>query len=129
MKMGCSLLMLCVLLLCACGENKEVYLNGFSKFVDQVREEGHTYTEVDWERSHKHHDEFVRILNQRFGKKLTESDRVTISKLKGTYAALKIKNEVRKMQEILEAENQNILTSDSIASEEISWDEAYRESE
>lgn len=104
------LFILIVLLLYAC-ESKDTYLNGFKNFVNNVRRDSPQYTDEDWEQAEKHYYEFLKIFNNKFAKDLNEFDKVEISKLKGRFAALKIKSQARKLKidEILEAENEEVL--------------------
>jgi uncharacterized protein YxeA len=57
---------------------KEDYLLRYKKFIQQVEYEHKRYTEKDWLKADRRLNKINTILNNRFGKKLTTEDKITM---------------------------------------------------
>lgn len=84
-------ILLGILLFVGCSYTKENYLNDFSSFIEEVKVSSSSYSEADWAEIDKQYDEYAVEKYKKFKSELTPEEMLTISKLKGTYAALKIR--------------------------------------
>ena len=87
-------LMFAVLVLCACNDSKETYLIDFNSFVEDVKTESPNYTEEDWNAANTKYDKFITIIDEQF----IPEEKMNLSKQKGIYQALKLKNKANKLR-------------------------------
>ena len=82
-----------VLLMISCSvfATKDNYIKDFSSFINDVKGSCANYSEADWTNADKQYKEFANDKYEKFKTKLTTEDELTIIKLKGTYAAFKVK--------------------------------------
>lgn len=95
-------LIFAVLSFCGCSENKDSYLISFGNFVEEVNNDFPNYTEVDWESADDKYYEFVTIIEQKIGDRLTSDDKVKLAKQKGAYKALHLKGKAKQAKDNLE---------------------------
>lgn len=84
-------ILLAILLFVGCSYTKENYISDFSSFIEDVKTNSSNYSESDWIRVDKQYDEYAGELYEKFKPELTTEEMLTIGKLKGTYAVLKVK--------------------------------------
>lgn len=97
-------LMFAVLVLCACNDSKETYLIDFNSFVEDVKTESPNYTEEDWNAVNTKYDKFITIIDEQFSEQLTPEEKMNLSKQKGIYQALKLKNKAKQAKDSIENE-------------------------
>ena len=78
------------LVLTACSQTKDSYLEGFKLFVESVQKNAQDYTKADWEKADEQFTKLKDSYNN-FSKQMTSDEKGEVIKLESTYAALKLK--------------------------------------
>jgi capsular polysaccharide biosynthesis protein len=75
--------------------SKDNYIKDFSIFIQDVKTKSPTYTEKDWADADLQFENFTVKQYEQFKTELSENDKETIGKLKGSYYVYKFKKETK----------------------------------
>ena len=93
------LTLLLFLMGCSAFDSKTNYIEDFSSFVQETKDNCAKYTETDWAYADKQYDKYTVEQYEKFKLKLTSEEIESIGKLKGVYTALKIKKGANELLE------------------------------
>jgi len=75
---------------------KDDYLLRYKNFIQQVQSEHERYTEKDWLKADRRLNNINTVLNNRFGKKLTSEDKITMGIYRMRYDYYRYSGTVKK---------------------------------
>jgi hypothetical protein len=70
---------------------KANYIQDFSSFVTNAKDNCNKYSEANWSNSDHDYENFAVVQYEKFLPELSFEEKITIGKLKATYTALKVK--------------------------------------
>lgn len=95
-----SIFILIVFLIgCSAFYSKSNYIEDFTSFVKETKDNCAKYTEDDWVNADKQYDKYTGELYEKFKLELTSEDKLAIGKLQGAYTVLKVKKGANELLE------------------------------
>lgn len=91
LKSYCGLTLILLMISCGAFYTKDNYIEDFRSFVKDVKDNCTTYSETDWADIDKQYDKFAVDYYEKFKPELSSDEKLSINKLKGAYAVLKVK--------------------------------------
>ena len=92
-------LLLLFLIGCSAFYSKSNYIEDFTSFVQETKDNCAKYTEEDWVNADEQYDKYTVELYEKFKLELTSEDKLTIGKLQGSYTVLKVKKGANELLE------------------------------
>jgi hypothetical protein len=92
--MNKMLIFFVMFLLVAC-ENKETYLAGFARFVEEVKENGSEYTLEQWQKAERNYQHFAETAYEKYRHELTGLEKEQVGRLKAAFLLVKAKKGVK----------------------------------
>lgn len=92
-KLFAGFILLLLMISCSLFETKEDYIQDFTSFINDVKASCSNYTTEEWTETDKVYEKFATDKYEKFKAEFTSNDEMTILKLKGTYAVLKVRKD------------------------------------
>lgn len=93
MKIGAAFWLIVILVSSCAPMSKDVYLNNYDKFVENVRENHEKFTESDWINADKKFDEYSNKLFVKFEPEFTLEEKVLVTKYRLQYDIYRYKDD------------------------------------